>query len=151
MYKTIETTILQVCENQDGRRTASPEEAVGICADLSTASQEQFVVLTLDTRSRVIQRHLVSLGTLNSTSVHPREVFRPAVLDAAASIIVVHNHPSGDPSPSSSDIRITKSLVDAGNILQIPVVDHLIIGRKSNGNEGFFSFRDSGLVSFEAK
>jgi len=148
MYKTIETTILQVCENQDGRRIASPEEAAELCADLRTASQEQFVVLTLDTKRRLIQRHLVSLGTLNSTHVHPREVFRPALLDAAARIIVVHNHPSGDPAPSAQDMQITKSLVDAGQILQILVTDHLIIGRKSDGNEGFFSFRESGLVSF---
>jgi DNA repair protein RadC len=101
-----------------------------------------FCVLTLNGKNRLIRRHLVSLGTANSTLVHPREVFRPAIQDGAVSIIVAHNHPSGDPSPSANDIRITKNLVEAGKIIQIGVIDHLIVGSTTH------SLRESGLVDF---
>ena len=85
----------------------------------------------------------MSLGTVNSTLVHPREVFRPAVTDGAASIIVSHCHPSGDPSPSAEDIRITRKLIEAGKIVEIPILDHLIVG---DGPP--LSLRESGLVEF---
>ena len=106
-------------------------------------AQEAFCVLTLNTKNRVIRRHLISLGTLSSTLVHPREVFRPAITDGAASIIVCHNHPSGDPSPSADDLRITKKLIEAGKQIEIGVIDHLIVG------DGLpLSLRESGLVEF---
>jgi DNA repair protein RadC len=77
--------------------------------------------------------------------VHPREVFRAAILDGAGAIILAHNHPSGDPTPSSEDIRITRQLVEAGKILDIEVLDHVVVGR---GERPFLSLRESGLVSF---
>jgi len=111
--------------------------------DISHLAQEVFIVLCLNTKNRLIQRHLVSLGTLNSSLVHPREVFRPAIQDGAASIVVAHNHPSGDPAPSSEDIRITRKLIEAGRQIGIGVLDHLIIG-----SEDFVSLREAGLVQF---
>ncbi|MDH3346426.1 MAG: hypothetical protein OEL75_04500, partial [Kiritimatiellaceae bacterium] len=91
----------------------------------------------------------VSKGTLNSSLVHPREIFKPAVQHSAARVILAHNHPSGDPSPSSQDIQVTKKLVEAGRTMEIRVVDHVIIGRKvCGGSSDFISLQESGLVMF---
>ncbi len=136
-------TELAVRERAGGERLNSPEAAAPFLEDMRNLAQEAFCVLTLNTKNRVIKRHLVSLGTVNSTLVHPREVFRPAITDGAASIIVAHCHPIGDSSPSAEDIRITKKLIEAGRLIEIPVLDHLIIG------DGVpFSLRETGLVEF---
>ena len=92
---------------------------------------EEFHALLLDTRQRVIREVLVTRGILDASLIHPREVFRPAVAEAAAALIVVHNHPSGDPTPSAEDHAVTHQLVDAGRTLGIPVLDHVIVGRGS--------------------
>jgi DNA repair protein RadC len=102
---------------------------------------ECFVVVLLNTRLRVRGHHLVSIGSLNETIAHPREVFRAAVIGAAYSVICMHNHPSGDPSPSDADRRMTRNLVEAGAILKIAVTDHIIIGMNR-----FYSFREAGLL-----
>lgn len=154
MYRRIETTIMTLREDADGRRLVSPAEVADLVKDLSSCAQEQFVVLTIDTKNRLIRRNMVALGTLNQTLVHPREVFRTAIIDSAAQIIVVHNHPSGDPSPSSNDIRITKKLIEAGRIIEIPVNDHVIIGRPDRSGarcSHFVSLREYGLCEFENK
>jgi DNA repair protein RadC len=90
---------------------------------------ECFVTLLLNTRRRIKGHCLISIGTLDSVVVHPRDVFRPAVVAAAAGIILVHNHPSGEATPSTADIQVTNELVRAGQILRIEVVDHVVIGR----------------------
>ena len=108
-------------------------------------AQEAFYVLTLNVRNHIIDSHLVTLGVADACLVHPREVFRPAISDGAASVIVAHNHPSGDPSPSSNDLRITKQLIDAGEIIGIEVMDHVILGRGQH-----LSLRESGLCQFGA-
>ncbi|PDO10219.1 MAG: hypothetical protein BLM47_08170 [Candidatus Reconcilbacillus cellulovorans] len=90
--------------------------------------QEHFLVLFLNTKNRVIGKKTLSVGTLNASLVHPREVFRAAIQHASASIICVHNHPSGDPSPSAEDLTLTRRLVEAGNVVGIPVLDHVVIG-----------------------
>lgn len=97
-------------------------------ADWYDPDKEAFVVLLLNTRRRVLGHNLVSLGTVDSTVVAPREVFRPAIAAAASAVIVMHNHPSGDPLPSAADIRITRELVRSGQILRIDVLDHVIVG-----------------------
>ena len=136
-------TDLAVRERASGELLNSPEAAAPFLEDMRDLTQEAFCVLTLNTKNRVIKRHLVSLGTVNSTLVHPREVFRPAITDGAASIIVAHCHPSGDASPSAEDTRITKKLIEAGKTIEIPVIDHLIVG------DGLpLSLRESGLVEF---
>ena len=91
---------------------------------------ECFVVLILNTRRRVKGHHLVSIGTLDTILVHPREVFRLAIVAGAAAIVVMHNHPSGEPDPSDADIRVTRDLVRAGQLLKIEVCDHVIMGRE---------------------
>lgn len=90
--------------------------------------REHFVVLLLDVRRKPIGINTVSIGGLNQTIVHPREVFKPAILSNAAAMILAHNHPSGDPKPSSEDISITQRIVEAGELLGIQVLDHIVIG-----------------------
>lgn len=92
------------------------------------ARQEEFHIVTLDTKHRVIDTHRITVGTLDASLVHPREVFRPAIRDAASSILLVHNHPSGDPAPSREDRQVTKRLESAGEMIGITVLDHIVIG-----------------------
>jgi DNA repair protein RadC len=99
--------------------------------------QEHFVIMLLDAKNRVIQDHIVSKGTLTGSSAHPREVFHQAVRHAAAGIIVLHNHPSGDPAPSAEDVEVTRRLREAGEILGIQVLDHIILGA-----DDYYSFKD---------
>jgi DNA repair protein RadC len=108
---------------------------------LQDTDREQFVVLFLDSHSVVIGINTVSVGTLTESLVHSREVFKGAILANAASIIVAHNHPSGETRPSEADIAVTSKLKEAGRILGIPLEDHVIIGEES-----FSSFRQEGLM-----
>ena len=108
-------------------------------AFLECAAQEEFWVLFLDAKNREIGRRMVSRGTLTASLVHPREVFRAAIAANAAGIVVVHNHPSGNPAPSPEDRVLTDRMREAGTLLMIPVLDHVVIGR-----EGFFSFTKAG-------
>jgi DNA repair protein RadC len=91
--------------------------------------QEEFHIVTLNTKNHVIATHQITVGTLDASLVHPREVFRLAIRDAAASIIAVHNHPSGDPTPSREDLAVTKRLKEAGVTLGITVLDHIAVAR----------------------
>ena len=103
--------------------------------------QEVFVVVSLDTMSRVIALHEVTRGILNASLVHPREVFAPALMDRAAGVILAHNHPSGDPTPSNDDKAATRQLVEAGRVLDVPVYDHVVVGAGR-----FVSFAEAGLL-----
>ncbi len=96
--------------------------------DLGRETREHFVALLCDSQMRVRARKTIHIGTLTASMVGPREVFREAIREAASTIIVAHNHPSGDPTPSPEDVAVTKRLVEVGNLLDIPVVDHLVIG-----------------------
>lgn len=108
---------------------------------LRHARQERFFVVLLDGRHRVIRHELVSQGTLTASLVHPREVFRPALRDAAAALVLVHNHPSGDPTPSREDREVTERLSRAGELLGVPVLDHVVVAER-----GYSSLRDSGAM-----
>ncbi len=96
----------------------------------SDQKQEEFHIVTLDTKNQVIDSHQITIGTLDASLVHPREVFRAAIKDAASSIILVHNHPSGDPTPSGADIKVTDRLTESGKLLGIDVLDHIVLGRE---------------------
>lgn len=102
---------------------------------------EEFHVLALGSQSQILADLLITRGILNSSLVHPREVFRAAIAEAAAGIIVVHNHPSGDPTPSADDRAVTRQLVDAGRLLDLPVYDHVVVG-----GERYVSFAEAGLL-----
>ena len=136
-----------------GRRIASlapeeraqiscPEDGVNlVSAEMSLLTQENLVALLLNTRNQVVARRTIYIGTVNSSAVRPAEVLRPAVRENAPSIIVVHNHPSGDPTPSPEDVAVTRDLAAAGKLLGIELLDHLIIG---NGGR-FTSLKERGL------
>jgi len=109
----------------------SPKDVWENCKDIRDHKKEHFVVFFLDTRNQEIQREIISVGTLNANLVHPREVFEPAIKHTAAQIIVAHNHPSGNPEPSDDDIAITRRLQEAGKILGIEVLDHVIVTKTS--------------------
>ena len=107
----------------------SPPDAFSILEGyMQGLDREHFVVLLLDIKNKVIGINTVSIGNLDTSIAHPREVFKPAILSNAGSILLAHNHPSGDPEPSKEDIEITRRLVKAGEILGIDVIDHLILG-----------------------
>jgi len=126
----------------DGTLITTTEQVEAYLDELKQAQQECFVVIALNAKNRVIEKHLVSLGTVSSALVHPREVFRPLILSSASNCILVHNHPSGDPTPSSSDIKVTRQLISAGEIMGIKIQDHVIIGDTA------LSLRGSGLCCF---
>lgn len=102
--------------------------------------RETLVLVTLDTKNNPTSISTVSIGSLNSSIVHPREVFKPAILSNSASIIIGHNHPSGDPTPSNEDIKITNRIKECGKILGIELLDHIIIG------DSYLSFKEEGLI-----
>ena len=117
------------------RRISSTTAAIDFCqvhfARLAAnARQEEFHIITLDTKNQIIDTHQITIGTLDASLVHPREVFRAAIKDAAASIILVHNHPSGDPTPSPQDHAVTQRLEKAGQTLGIEVLDHIVLGKQ---------------------
>jgi DNA repair protein RadC len=107
---------------------------------------ERMYVLLVNTRRRLISAHAVSQGTLDTLLVHPREVFHPAVIKRAAAVILAHNHPSGDANPSEADIRVTRDLIRAGQILKIEVLDHIIMGKRTPERpKDFVSLREMGF------
>ncbi|MHB8846167.1 MAG: RadC family protein [Nitrospirota bacterium] len=139
-----------------GRRHQKPTMAgASFCASqevadfyqprLRDARKEEFRCILLDTKNRLIREETVSTGSLTASLVHPRETFKSAVRESAAAVIFVHNHPSGDIKPSQEDILLTRRLVQAGDLLGIRVLDHVIVG-----DGGHFSFRDSGLLAAPA-
>ena len=109
--------------------------------------KENVVVVMLNTRMRPYAWHLVSIGTVNECSAHPREILRPVVASGAYGFAMMHNHPSGDPTPSSEDIAITRRLVKAGELLGIAVHDHIILGQRLDGrDQDFVSLKELGLI-----
>ena len=121
--------------------SSAADVAPALLTLLHDEPNEVFAILCLTTKLRVIAYHEVSRGTIDATLVHPREVFKAALLANAATIVVAHNHPSGDPTPSRDDLQITDRLIDAGRIMGITVADHVIVG-----DGRWFSFRDHGVL-----
>lgn len=120
----------------------SPEDgAKYVMNDMRFLSQEHFVCLYLNTKNQVLHKQTIFIGSLNASIVHPREVFKEAFRRSAASIICLHNHPSGDPSPSREDIEVTKRLAECGKIIGIELLDHLIIGENK-----FVSLKEKGYL-----
>lgn len=119
----------------------SPEAVWQELKEIRNHKKEHFVVFYLDTRNQMIEKEIISIGSLNANLVHPREVFEPAIKNSAAQIIIAHNHPSGDTRPSQDDLEITKRLIEAGKILGIEIIDHIIVSQK-----GFLSFSERKLL-----
>lgn len=119
-----------------------PQDAAGmVMEEMRHLDREHFCALLLNTKHQVLAKETISIGTLNSSMVHPRELFKTAIKRSASAIILVHNHPSGDPSPSREDREITRRLQDAGSLIGIEVLDHIIIG-----DNKFVSFKDKGMI-----
>lgn len=142
-----------VCEARAEKITL-PLDAYRVCADLAMLAQESFHILCLNSKNALINRHLITLGLLDSAPVAPRECFRPAISDSAAAVVLIHCHPSGDPTPSAEDLKVTRQLIEAGNLLGIKVLDHVVIGRASPAVPGetqraaFVSLRETGMCTF---
>jgi len=134
--------ILSQQKTLSDKKITSPQDiAEEFIPILRDEIKEQFIVVCLSTSNKIIRKEIISVGNLNSSIVHPREVFKVAVENNAASIILIHNHPSGNPEPSNEDISITKKLVEAGKMMEIPVFDHIIIA----GNN-YTSFVDRRII-----
>ena len=134
-------------ETLSKQKLDSPElvsELVG--PDMRRLRTESLRVILLDTRYRLLHIEEVSLGSLNESIAHPREIFRPALTYCAHAVIVVHNHPSGDASPSQTDHSLTRRLAEAAELLQIKLLDHIIIGAPSDTAPGYFSFKEAGVL-----
>jgi DNA repair protein RadC len=136
-------------ERADRDPIATPREVADrLREEMQHYPVEEFHVLLLDTRNRLIRDVRVSRGTLNASLVHPREVFREAIKAGAASVVLAHNHPSGDPTPSSDDIKITRELVEAGRVMKIEVLDHIIVGKRTIGRAtDYVSLKEMGVLS----
>lgn len=128
-------------KDKQTRLYMKPSQVWEVLKDIRESKKEHFVIFYLDTKNQEITQEIISIGTLNASLVHPREVFEPAVRNLASQIIVAHNHPSGDNTPSQEDLNITQKLVESGKILGIEVIDHVIVSKNN-----FFSFRDNKLL-----
>ena len=118
-----------------------PKDVFEYMADMQYLKQEQFRIVILNTKNKIVNQKIISQGTINATLVSPREVFNAAIKNMAANIILVHNHPSGDPEPSEEDKKITTMVSNAGKIIGISILDHIIIGRNN-----YYSFKEQGLI-----
>jgi len=133
---------LETFVEEPKRKVSSPKDVYTLMyPKMREQKKEKFITLCLDTKNQILKEEVVSIGSLNASIVHPREVFKSALMESSASVIMVHNHPSGDPSPSREDIMVTEKMVEGGKLLGIDVLDHIIIG------EGrYVSLKDEGFV-----
>jgi len=120
----------------------SPESVYLLLKDqFEMKTQEHFIALYLNTKAELIKKQVLFVGSLNASLVHPREIFKHAVVNSAASIVIVHNHPSGDPTPSKNDIEVTKVIHQNSMMMDIQLIDHIIIGRNK-----YFSFKEKNII-----
>jgi DNA repair protein RadC len=124
-----------------------PEAITDLCSEMRFLDREWLRVVLLNVKQQLIKVATVSQGSINESLAHPREVFKPAIVLSAYSFIMVHNHPSGDPSPSEADMRLTRRILEASRILQINLLDHVIIGAPAPGRSNYFSFKEGGVIS----
>jgi DNA repair protein RadC len=118
-----------------------PETIFELTADIRRSNREHFVGFYLNSRNQVLRREIISIGSLNASIVHPREVFIPALAVSAASLILAHNHPSGDPSPSEEDLAITRRITESGRLLGVELLDHVVVAR-----DAYTSFKERRLL-----
>ena len=142
--KVVELKVRQVWNEVVSEPVEKPGDVTAYLdsLDIRLADREIFVVLHLDVRNRIVAHEITSIGSQTASLVHPREVFKSAILKGACSIILAHNHPSGDPSPSKDDVDLTHRLVEAGRLIGIDVLDHIIIAPPCRN----LSMKESGMV-----
>ena len=134
-------------EEHQSLKIDSPVAIADLCSEMRFLDRESLRVVLLDAKQHLIKIATVSQGTVNESLAHPREIFKPVVVHSAYSFILVHNHPSGDPSPSEADLRLTRRINEASRILQLNLIDHVIIGAPAPGRSGYFSFKEGGVIS----
>jgi DNA repair protein RadC len=133
---------LETFVEEPKRKICSPKDVYTLMyPKMREQKKEKFITLCLDTKNQILREEVISIGSLNASIVHPREVFKSALMESSASVIMIHNHPSGDPSPSREDIMVTEKLVEGGKLLGIEVLDHIIIG-----DGRYISLKDEGFV-----
>ncbi len=138
-----------VSANAVAPQLTTPAEIATFCRPHALGlAVEKFWVLCLNRKNRLLRRVEITSGTATATLVHPREVFRTAIRESAAAVVCVHNHPSGDPAPSAADVRITRQLREAAQVVEIDLLDHIIVGLPAADpiGQGFYSFRDAGVL-----
>ena len=142
--EVVERKVRQIWQDVCSEPLTSPNEVLAYLdtLDIASADREVFVVLHLDTRNRVVAHETTSIGSQNASLVHPREVFKAAILKGATSIILAHNHPSGDPAPSKEDIDLTHRLAEAGGLMGIEVLDHVVVAPPGES----VSMKELGIV-----
>ncbi len=155
MVREVALRTVSECPATDALQSASsPQQAaqfyrqyIAVSGNYN-ADVEHFAVLMLNRKNQVIGWTMVSTGTATASLAHPREVFRAAILASASAVVLCHNHPSGDPAPSAADLQVTRQLKAAGQVVDISVMDHVIVGRQSEDptGRGYFSFREAGLL-----
>jgi DNA repair protein RadC len=124
-----------------------PEAIYGLLGtEMRLLDRESLRVVLLDTRYRLIAIREISKGTLNESLAHPREIFKPAISHSAYAFVLAHNHPSGDPAPSDTDLRLTRRVAECARMLQVQFLDHIIVGSPLEGRAGYFSFKESGIL-----
>ena len=142
--EVVERKVRQIWQDVCSEPLTSPNEVLAYLdtLDIASADREVFIVLHLDTRNRVVAHETTSVGSQNASLVHPREVFKAAILKGATSIILAHNHPSGDPAPSKEDIDLTHRLAEAGGLMGIQVLDHVVVAPPGES----VSMKELGIV-----
>ena len=140
VYETLTVQEAQPPYLKTGTKYTSAQQVFDTFRYLQSETKEHFLSLHLDGKNRILCVDRVSIGSLNQSIVHPREVFKNSLLSSAAALILIHNHPSSDPTPSAEDLSITKRLKEAGDILGIRILDHIIIG------DSYYSFTEHGLL-----
>jgi len=151
-FSTYEVRVQRLNECPGSLRLDTPSEALTYWREKITQApwhdpeKEMLVAIMLNTRYVAIGHTMVSIGTMNESLAHPREIFRPSVAIGAFGILVMHNHPSGDPSPSEADTRLTRRLSEASSILQVGLLDHVIVGTSTDHRPGYFSFKEAGIL-----
>jgi len=151
-FSTYEIRIQRINECPGSLRVDAPAEALAYWREKITVApwhdpeKEMLVTLMLNTRCAAVGHAMVSIGSMNESVAHPREIYRPAVATGAYGIILMHNHPSGDPSPSEADTRLTRRLAEAASILQVGLLDHVIVGTPAESRPGYFSFKEAGIL-----
>lgn len=136
--------VKRIFKNRSSLIVTNPKDIFKQLYDIKDNKKEYFIAFYLDARNLIIKREIVSIGILNASLVHPREIFEPAIKNLSAQIIIAHNHPSGDCQPSEEDILLTKRLIEAGKILDIKIIDHIIVSK-----DNYFSFRENKLIKDE--
>jgi DNA repair protein RadC len=133
-------------EERESLTIDNPLAIADLCSEMRFLDRESLRVVLLDAKQRLIKVATVSQGTLNEAPAHPREIFKPVITHSAYSFILVHNHPSGDPSPSEADLRLTRRISEVSRVPQLNLIDHVIIGSPAPGRSSYFSFKEGGVI-----